>query len=290
MIRKAIIPVAGLASRFLPASKVIPKTMFPIVDKPIIQILIEEAVSAGVEEIAVILSPRQTIVPEHFAPDTELEAALNEKGKTDKAQLVASVSGGAKIHFFTQEEPLGDGHALLHAEDFLDEGEACLVLFGDELIGNGEKNSAQRLVETYSKVQTPVVAVHEVTPEEVHRYGIVGLKEGNAEGNNEVDALIEKPTVEEAPSNLALVGKYIINKEVLECIKQSSAGTPDGELRLIDGLKTYLESKKIHSLTLDGRRFDTGSKLGLIQANIYFGLKDKEIADNLKNFLRTIEN
>jgi UTP--glucose-1-phosphate uridylyltransferase len=285
VIKKAIIPVAGLASRFLPASKVIPKTMFPIIDKPIIQFLVEEAVEAGIEEIAIILSPRQDIVKNHFKEDEFLEQELRSRGKTLEAETVHSTTHLAKIHFFTQEHPLGDGHALLQAESFLDENEACLVLFGDELIGTShERNASAQLIKYYNDVQTPIIGVHEVSEEEVHRYGIVGLNE-----ETEINSLVEKPSPGDAPSNLAIIGKYIINSEVLRCIKESSSGTTDKELRLIDGLKTYLESKNIHALTLDGQRFDTGNKLGLIKANIYFGLKDKDITDSLKNFLRTVE-
>ena len=288
MVKKAIIPVAGLASRFLPASKVIPKTMFPIVDKPIIQFLVEEAVSAGIEEIAVILSPRQDVVRRHFEKDPYLEEELEKKHKTNALKKVQDPRNIANITFFTQEEPLGDGHALLQAKEFLGEKEACLVVFGDEIIGNHTHNATQQLVDFYNKVKTPIIGVQEVPEENISRYGIVDIKE-KVDNGAIIQGLIEKPTKEEAPSNQAIVGKYIINKEILHSIEQSTSGTVDKELRLIDGFKTYLKEHQIHSLTLDGTRFDTGNQLGLLQANLYFGLQDKEISQDLKKFIQSVE-
>ena len=151
MIKKAIIPVAGLATRFLPASKMVPKTMFPIGDRPIIHILVEEAVKAGIEEIAIVVSDRQEIIKEYFKPDKILEKELSDKDKTEKYKLVSDIHKMAKIHFFTQEKMLGDGHALLTTGDFIKEGESCLVLFGDELIGNNGPNAAEQLVNYYNK-------------------------------------------------------------------------------------------------------------------------------------------
>ena len=285
MIKKAIIPVAGLATRFLPASKVVPKTMFPILQKPIIEILVEEAVSAGIEEIAIVMSPRQHIIKEYFKADEFLEETLRGRGKTKESELVRKISEMAKIHFFIQEEALGDGHALLSTGDFITEEEACLVLFGDELIGNHNgPNAAEQLVSYYNEVQTPIVGVHVVDKSEVSRYGIIEVNK-----NMKIQSMIEKPSVEEAPSNLAIIGKYIINRNVLNSIKQSASGTVDNELRLIDGFKTYKKEASIHAVALDGQRFDTGNKLGLIKANIYFGLEDPVIKDDLLYFLRSIE-
>jgi len=285
MIKKAIIPVAGLATRFLPASKVVPKTMFPILDKPIIEILVEEAVSAGIEEVAIVISLRQDIIKEYFRTDEELENTLRKRGKEKEANLIKKISTLAKIHFFVQETPLGDGHALLSTNDFIQEGESCLVLFGDELIGNTKgPNAAEQMIAHYNKVQTPVIGVHEVDKSEVSRYGIVEV-----DTQNQILSMIEKPSAAEAPSNLAIIGKYIINREVMDHIQKSTSGTSDGELRLIDGLKSYQKEAQIHAVTLDGLRFDTGNKLGLIKANVYFGLQDNTIKDDLLSFLRSIE-
>ncbi len=282
MIKKAIIPVAGLASRFLPASKVIPKTMFPVVDRPIIQVLVEEAVSAGIKEIAIVISKGQEIVKHHFADGENLKKILKKRDKNDALHALEQLSHLAKIRFFMQKQPKGDGHALLSTGNFLNKGEACLVLFGDELITTNEgKNAAEHLVAHYNKVKSPVIGVQKVAPELVEQYGIV-----ETDRNGNVVSLVEKPRKEVAPSNLAITGKYIINREVLDCIKKSKSSTRDGELRLIDGLRTYIKGKKIHALTLDGERFDTGNKLGLIKANIYFGLRDKIIGKALRQYIK----
>ncbi|MDP4008740.1 MAG: sugar phosphate nucleotidyltransferase [Candidatus Peregrinibacteria bacterium] len=284
MIKKAIIPVAGLATRFLPASKVVPKTMFPIGDKPIIHMLVEEAVKAGIEEIAIVVSDRQEIIKEYFKPDEILEKELSDRGRTEKYKLLSDIHKMAKIHFFTQEKMLGDGHALLATKNFIKEGESCLVLFGDELIGNDGPNAAQQLINYYNDVQAPIVGVHLINEEEIEKYGIV---ETNEKG--QIQTMVEKPKMEETNSRLAIIGKYIINREVLDCIKNSNPGKPDGELRLIDGLKTYNNGINTYAVTLDGQRFDTGNHLGLLEANIYFGLKDKTVNTNLKKYLQTVE-
>lgn len=284
MIKKAIIPVAGLATRFLPASKVVPKTMFPIGNKPIISLLVEEAVNAGIEEVAIVIGSRQEIIKEYFESDAFLEAELNTRGKTEELQLVENIHRMAKISFFVQDKPLGDGHALLSTGDFVKHGESCLVLFGDELIGNDGPSATAQLIAHYNKVGTPVIGVHKVEDTDTDKYGIA---ETNEDGL--IQNLLEKPNPDETASRLGIIGKYIINKEILDAVSASNPGKPDGELRLIDGLRTYNNGSNLHAVTLDGNRFDTGNKLGMLEANIYFGLKDKAICDNLKKYLDTVE-
>lgn len=284
MIKKAIIPVAGLATRFLPASKVVPKTMFPIGDKPIIHLLVEEAVNAGITEVAIVICNRQEIIEDYFKPDSFLENELKDRGKTDELKLVRNISKMAKISFFTQKKLLGDGHALIATGDFVKPGESCLVLFGDELIGNGDMSATKQLISHHNKVHAPVVGVHKIDEQDTEKYGIVEINR-----HGQIQNMVEKPKKEKTKSRLAIIGKYIINSEILENIKTSNPGKKDGELRLIDGLKTYSNGKNLYAVKLDGDRFDTGNNLGMLEASIYFGLRDKTISDNLKKYIRSVE-
>lgn len=284
MIKKAIIPVAGLATRFLPASKVVPKTMFPIGDKPIIHLLVEEAVNAGITEVAIVICNRQEIIEDYFKPDKFLEAELKDRNKTDELKLVQNISKMAKISFFTQKKLLGDGHALLATGDFVKPGESCLVLFGDELIGNVSKSATEQLMSHYNKVHSPVIGVHKIDDKDTEKYGIVEINR-----HGQIQNMVEKPKKGKTKSRLAIIGKYIINREILENIKTSNPGEKDRELRLIDGLKTYSNGKNLYAVKLDGNRFDTGNNLGMLQASIYFGLRDKAISSNLKKYLRSVE-
>lgn len=283
-IRKAIIPVAGMATRFLPASKTIPKTLFPVLDTPIIQLLVNELYEAGIEEIALILSPNQEIIRKHFEKNEVFEETLRSKGKLKELEKLQRTEPPVHIHYFTQTSPLGDGHALLTAEEFLDDGESCLVIFGDELILNhGGATSTDQLLDYFAQVQSPIIGVQEVSDDLVPNYGIVEHAEDFS-----ITSLKEKPKKSETHSNKAILGKYIINKQILELIKTSKPVSDDGEHRLIDGLISYMKTSPIYSHNLIGKRFDTGSKLGLILANLHYGLADEEIGGELARHISSL--
>jgi UTP--glucose-1-phosphate uridylyltransferase len=265
-IKKAIIPVAGFATRFLPISKAFSKALLPIVDKPVLQFLVEDAVAAGVEEIIFVVSPDQTDIQKYFVPDLALEKKLTEKGNLDLLAEIQKISKLAKFNFVIQEEMLGDGHAILQAREKIG-AEAFLVLFGDDLIFG---QSARQLVEVYEKENSTVIGLQKVAKSEVDKYGIVGIQEDSS-----ITQFVEKPKLVDAPSDLAIVGKYICTPRIFEIL--ASNPNSSGEIRLIDALAILLKEEKIFGEILTGERFDCGSKVGWLAANNFFAQQHPEI-------------
>lgn len=262
MIKKAIIPVAGLASRFLPASKVIPKSMFPIGDKPIIQHIVEDAVKAGITEIAIILSPNQDCVKEHFTINHNLIKNLEEKNKTKEIQILQNLEGLAKFHFYIQKDPKGDGDAIKCAKEFFENEEAVMILFGDELIFN-ETNSCKQLINHYNG--STIVGTVQVDNSEKEKYGIIEI------AGNKAIKIIEKPKKGDTDSTTAIIGKYIVTNEVLNYLENDNI-MEGQELRLVDALKTHLaKNGEITIHNISGARFDTGNQVGYIKAQSYYG-------------------
>lgn len=270
-IKKAILPVAGLGTRTLPTSKSVPKELFPILNKPVIQYLVEEVVSAGIEEIIMVISPEKEILKKYFSRDQELEKIIEQKGKSPLLKDLNHLIKKIKFSFCYQEFPHGDGHAILCAEDFI-EDEAVAVLFGDDLVLH-EKSGLQQLMEIYEKVGDNVLALTEISNKDSEKYGMVGYQK-NKSSILEIKQLVEKPKPENSPSNMAIIGKYIISANVIKNLKKAKS-SHGGEIRLIDGLSESLKNsqEKIYGCPIKGERFDTGNFEGLLEANIGYALK-----------------
>ncbi len=285
MISKAIIPVAGLGTRFLPATKAQPKEMLPIVDKPVIQYIVEETIASGINDIILITGQNKRAIEDHFDRNPELEARLRDKGDTAMLKLVERISNMANFYYVRQRQQLGDGHAILAAKNLI-RNEAVAVLFGDDLIDSPTPVIGQ-LAKVYETYHDPVIAVMKVPTRDVSMYGIVeGVKIGPRLW--EVRKLIEKPKAGETTSRLGIVGKYIITPKTVECLERS---TPSyhGEWRLIDGLREQLKEGPLYAYEFEGTRYDCGNKLQFMQASVAFALKHPEIKKEFRKFLRNLE-
>lgn len=285
-IKKAILPVAGFGTRFLPATKAQPKEMLPVVDKPAIQYLVEGAVEAGIEEIIFVTGRGKRAIEDHFDYSFELEHNLVEKNKTDLLKKVREISELAKFTYVRQPMPLGDGHAICCASHLLGEDEAILVIFGDTLYDSAVP-IAKQMIETYNKYGEPVIGLSEVEKKEVSKFGVIdGIDLGD--GNYEIKRFVEKPPMDKSPSNLVAVGIYIITPAVLEILKQMDYGK-SGEIRLADAFDIILENKKpLYGKKLEGQWLDTGNKFNFIKATLKLGLKDKEIKKDLAKLIKQL--
>ena len=287
-IRKAILPVAGFGTRFLPATKAQPKEMLPVVDKPVVQYLVEEAVASGIEEIIFVTGRGKRAIEDHFDVSYELEDTLVEKNKHDLLEQVQKISNLAKFSYVRQPVPMGDGHALLCAKHLINEGEAVAVLFGDDIVDN-ETPALRQLLDVYEKYQDSVVALTAVPQEDVSKFGIVDTLRLD-DRTHEIRSFIEKPNLADAPSNLAAVGKYVITWEVLQMLEQVKSTSKDGEVRLADAFIAMLEhNRPMYGYELMGDRHDCGDKFGFVRATIALGLKHPEIGDKLKQYLRDLK-
>lgn len=263
-IRKAVLPVAGMGTRFMPATKVVPKELLPIVDKPVIQYLVEEAVESGIEEIIFVISPDKELIKEHFSHHPELESILKERGKHDIAERIEPIHGMAKFSYVYQNDPLGDGHAILQAEEAV-AGEPFAVLFGDDIVKH-EVPALKQLIDQFQGES--VIAVEQVPKEQISAYGVI--KPGEQRGRlYKVEGLVEKPEPHEAPSDFGVIGKFVCPASIFEAIRQGSA-SKGNELRLIDGFIKLSDDEGIWAYHIEGERFDTGKAEGLIAANNAF--------------------
>lgn len=284
-IRKCIIPAAGFGTRFLPATKAQPKEMLPIVDKPVIQYLVEEAVSAGITDIMIVTGRGKQAIENHFDASFELEKTLVEKWKIKELELVERVSHLANIAYVRQPVPRGDGDALLRARAWIGD-EPCLVLFGDDLI-RGEESGAEQLVRAFESKGSPIIALERVADKRVSSYGIIESR--GAEGSlYEVSKFLEKPKPEETSSRLGVIGKYIITPEVFDYLESGAwTASKDGEIRLADAFeKMVQEWGKIYGLEMEGDRYDTGDKFGFIKATIDYALAREDLGEQVKEFLK----
>lgn len=277
IIKKAVIPVAGIGSRFLPITKVIPKEMLTIGEKPVIQYLVEEAVDSGVSEIIFVLSPEKEMIRHYFSDDLDLECLLKARDKEELIKKIKPLSKLAHFHYVYQHTPKGDGDALLHAEGWVD-GEPFLVLFGDDLVKHTTP-AARQLMNHFSGKS--IIAVTEIKPEESRQYGMIEpRKQGETGANLDsrlhcIQRLVEKPAPQDAPSNLGIIGKYICPPSIFDALKRAPLGS-DGELRLIDALQELQKTESLWALKIEGERFDTGRPEGLLKANIAFSLNKKQ--------------
>ncbi|MSU55474.1 MAG: UTP--glucose-1-phosphate uridylyltransferase [Candidatus Taylorbacteria bacterium] len=283
-ITKVIIPVAGLGTRFLPATKAQPKEMLPIVDKPAIQFLVEEAVSAGITDVIFVTGREKRVIEDHFDVAPGLVRTLEEQGKTSAAKMVRDISNLARFSYTRQKYPKGDGDAILTAVH-LAEGESVAILFGDDLV-MGKTPALKQLVDAYEKYGKTIVALAEVPPEVVSSKGIVRAE--NVGGNvYKISEIVEKPSLDEAPSNLAIVGKYIITPEIIEALKK--VNVEDGkELRLSHALDVVSRTGDVYGVKLEGRWLDCGSKIGFLKATVCYGLEHSETKEEFKKFLKNL--
>ena len=285
-IRKAILPVAGLGTRFLPATKAQPKEMLAVVDKPVIQYVVEEAVASGIEEIIFVTSLTKRAIEDHFDRNFELETRLKEKGKAKELHMLRSISNMAKFAFVRQQAPLGDGHAILSALPFVDPHEPIAVLFGDDVF-DAKVPVVGQLIATYEKYHDPIIALYDVGKKNVSRYGIAGGAK-ISKNVTEIRKFVEKPTIAEAPSSLAAVARYIITPEIMEILKTQKAGR-DGEIRLADAFITHLsKGQPIYGRTVDAVRYDCGDKAQYLLASVAYGLRHPETAKDFKKAVKKL--
>ncbi len=283
-IRKAIIPVAGMGTRFLPASKAQPKEMLAVVDKPVIQYIVEEAVASGIEEIIFVTAIGKRAIEDHFDRNFELEYRLEQKKKIEELIDLQKIGKLAKFAFVRQTKPLGDGHAILSALPFVEKHEPVAVLFGDDII-DGKIPALKQLIDMYEKYGDPVIALQKVPKKEVSNYGVIGGKKLN-KGEWKINRFVEKPAVKDAPSDLIVIGRYIITPEIMAMLPSVAAGK-DGEIRLADAFAAHLANgKTLSGCEFEGVRYDCGSKLGFVKAQIELGLKHKDIGAELKKYLK----
>lgn len=285
-IKKAIITVAGFGTRFLPATKAQPKEMLPIVDKPIIQFIVEEAVNSGIKDIIFVTGRGKHAIENHFDYSFELESALLKNGKTHLCKEIRKISDMANFAYVRQKEPKGNGDALLYAAHLIG-NEPCAVLFGD-MIADSKKPVIRQLVDIYAKYNAPVVALQKVPKSEVHKYGVIKGKKLK-ERLYKIDGMVEKPDPERAPSNLALAGKYIITPEIfqiLEKLKKLPKYLKKQELYLTDAFEELLKTKPMYGLEYEGTMYDCGSKIGFLKAIIDYGLKHEEVGGEFRRYLR----
>lgn len=285
-ITKAIIPVGGFGTRFLPATKAQPKEMLPIVDKPVIQYVVEEAVAAGIKDIILITGQNKRAIEDHFDRNFELEYRLKQQKKDKVLNEVASISNLANFVYVRQKTPLGDGHAILCAKELIKK-EPIAVLFGDDIV-DSKTPCVKQLVNAYQKYQDPIIAIMPVEKKDVSRYGIVDAVKTETR-TYQIKSLIEKPEPEKAPSNLAIVGKYIITPEVISALEEVKPAK-DGEIRLIDGFRKLIKKRSIYAYEFEGKRYDCGNKLEFLKASIAFALKHPEISPDFKKFIKDFKN
>ena len=284
-IRKAIIPAAGLGTRFLPATKAQPKEMLPIVDKPTLQYIIEECVASGIEEILIITGRNKKSIEDHFDRSVELEMELEKSGKEEMLKMVREISDMVNIHFIRQKEPRGLGHAILCAKTFVG-NEPFAVLLGDDVVYNDNKPCLKQLIDCYEEYKTSVLGVQTVEPQDVNKYGIVGGLHIE-DRVYKVKGLVEKPAVEEAPTNVAILGRYIITPQIFKVLENTKPGK-GGEIQLTDALLTLMEEEAMYAYDFEGTRYDVGDKLGFLKATVEYALRKEELRDGFIEYLRTI--
>lgn len=285
-VRKAIIPAAGLGTRFLPATKAQPKEMLPIVDKPTIQYIIEEAVEAGIQDIIVVTGRNKRSIEDHFDRSIELELELEKSNKQEMLDMVREISEMANIHYIRQKEPRGLGHAILAAQHFIGD-EPFAVLLGDDVVVSKQPCLGQML-DIFREYQTSILGVQTVEHEVVDKYGIIAGKQVD-DRVYKVNDMVEKPSLEEAPSNVAVLGRYIITPEIFRFLETQDAGK-GGEIQLTDALRRLAKEQAMYAYDFKGRRYDVGSKTGFIQANIEFALRREELREDMKEYLQRLHD
>ncbi len=288
-VRKAVLPVAGLGTRFLPATKAQPKEMLPVVDKPLIQYAVEECVAAGIEHVVLVTGRGKDAIEDHFDAAPELENFLERRGRQDLAELVRTISNLARFSYTRQKEPLGLGHAVLSARDLVGE-EPFAVLLGDVIL-TGPVTATRQLMDLFAETGTGVLTVVEVPREEVSRYGIIEpaeIQPWRGRTIYRIRDLVEKPSPEEAPSTLAVVGRYVLPPAIFEALEQTPPGR-GGEIQLTDALRILARQQGLWAIPWDGRAYDAGDKLGFLQATVEMALENPELGPAFRSYLRSLQ-
>ncbi|MDT0161591.1 UTP--glucose-1-phosphate uridylyltransferase GalU [Bacillus sp. AG4(2022)] len=286
-VRKAIIPAAGLGTRFLPATKAMPKEMLPIVDKPTIQYIIEEAVASGIEDIIIVTGRGKRAIEDHFDKSYELEETLVKKEKFELLEEIQDISKLANIHYIRQKEPLGLGHAIGCANRFIGD-EPFAVLLGDDIVYSPEKPGLKQLIDVYERYNSSVIGVQPVAEEDVSKYGVISIGRGEMEpGVFGIDDLVEKPKREEAPSNYAIMGRYILRPEIFEVLENLPSGA-GGEIQLTDAIKRLNEQQMVVGCEFKGERHDVGDKFGFVRATVEFALMHGDLKGSVYEYLKSV--
>ncbi len=284
-VRKAVIPAAGWGTRFLPATKSLPKEMLPIVDTPTIQYVVEEAINSGIEDICIITSPHKKSIEDHFDRTFELEYILERDGKSELLECVKKVSSMARVVAIRQKEALGLGHAVACAKSFVGD-EPFAVLLGDDVVYNEKRPCIGQLIDVYNEYGMSVLGVQTVDPEKIYKYGCVA---GERIGDRvyQVSDMVEKPKPEEAPSNVAVLGRYVITPEIFEHLERTAPGA-GGEIQLTDALRTLAKEQGMYAYDFEGRRYDVGDKQGFLEATVEFALRRDDLRDSFMQYLKGI--
>lgn len=288
-IRKAVFPAAGLGTRFLPATKAQPKEMLPLVDKPIIQYGVEEALAAGCDQIIIITGRGKTAIEDHFDHSYELEKLLEEKKKTDLLKIVRQISDMIHVAYVRQKEALGLGHAVLMARELVG-NEPFAVLLADDVV-DGEVPCLKQMIDVFDETQCSVIATQIIEGKAISAYGVLDVKPADGRFGGrlyEIVNMVEKPKPEDAPSNLAIIGRYVLTPAVFEILSQTQAGT-GGELQLTDGMRQLLKKERIYAYVFEGRRHDTGDKLGFLKATVDFALQREDLGTEFREYLRGLK-
>ena len=286
-VRKAVYPAAGLGTRFLPATKVLPKEMVVLVDRPIIQYGVEEALQSGIDNIILVTSRGKSIIKDQFDVAYELESVLERRGKKDQLDEVRHLSKRVNVASVRQGEPLGLGHAVLVARPLVGDEPFAVVLTDDVI--DAPRPALRQMIDVFERVNGPVIAVERVPPEDVSSYGIVAIDDTDlGPGVHRIIDLVEKPPREEAPSNLAIIGRYILTPDIFPAL-QETASDRTGEIQLTDGMRRLLEKRPLYACEISGVRHDTGNKLGFLKATAYFALKRPEFAEQFRRYLEMLD-
>ena len=286
-IKKLVIPVAGLGTRFLPATKATPKEMMPVVDKPIIQHVVENAVRSGITDIILVTGPSKRAVEDHFSPNYELVSWLKKTGKKNIAEEVKKIADMANFIYIRQKGPYGNGTPVLCAKEIIG-NEPFAVMWGDEFIENAKKPTLKQVIETFEKYGDPVLTAYKVSAEDTKRYGVIDGREVEP-GVFQVNKMVEKPGPKKAPSHYAILGGggYVLTPDIFEVLEKTKLGK-DGELWLSDAIFSLSKKRPIYARAVEGVYYDTGSKLGYLKANVDFALRDKQLAKDFRKYLKTV--
>jgi UTP--glucose-1-phosphate uridylyltransferase len=285
-IRKAVFPAAGLGTRFLPATKASPKEMLPLVDKPLIQYSVEEAVASGIESILIVTGREKAPIENHFDISFELEHLLREKGKEEMFRMVREISEIAKISYTRQKQALGLGHAIYQAVDF-SPTEPFAVLLADDVV-DAEKPALKQMIEVYEKYEAPIIATMQVAGEAISRFGVIDAEEVE-ENVFQIKDMVEKPAFEDAPSDLAIIGRYILTPDVFDAIERTEKGA-GGEIQITDAMRLMLrEGKPFYAVRLEGTRHDAGDKLGFLIATVEFALRRNDLGGEFREYLKSLD-
>jgi UTP--glucose-1-phosphate uridylyltransferase len=284
-VRKAVFPAAGLGTRFLPATKASPKEMLPLVDKPLIQYVVEEAVASGIESVIIVTGRGKASIEDHFDISFELEKLLEERGKLEELKAMREISEMARISYVRQQEALGLGHAVLQARDLVGE-EPFAVMLSDDII-DSEEPALRQLLDVYEKYDAPVVAVFKVEGEAISRFGIVDGEEVE-QGVYKIKDMVEKPAFSDAPSDLAIIGRYVLTPDIFDEIERTTPGAI-GEIQITDAMRSLLKKRPFYAVRFKGTRYDAGDKLGFLIATVELALKHEDLAPEFREYLQSLK-